>query len=543
MDGRPHRVAARVAALIVAVVGMVGGTAGTALAHASLEFSTPSANSVLETGPPAIVLDFDETIESDLASIRLFDGAGGSLEVGPAAVGADDSVVSVAVPELEDGVYAVIWRVNSSDGHVVDGAFSFQVGTATGSDGAQLIDQVRSGVPGAQAVRWWYGVARFLSLLGALALIGAGWWLLRPSLDLASRRSARRMCAVAGGLFLLGSAGAFGLFGAQAVGGSLSDATSPSVWGDVATTQTGRMLLLRLAVALLLAGLILLVRQRGEGWWRGAAAAASIVALFSFSAAGHPNSLDPAALWIAIDMAHLASVAVWLGGLFALVIAGGAALGTPEGERFVRRFSLAATFAVPVIVATGVAQGLKLAGGVDDVTATDWGRLLLTKVTVVVVVLALGGVSRWLLAHDGAASVRRTVIVEAVLGVVVIALAAGMVALPPAPPVVARPFAEQLSSNGLIAVVSIGPGSIGSNEIHIVITPPGGALAPVASVSARVSLPVDDIPASPVTLVREGPNHYSGTVTFPRGGEWTLELIVQVTETESVLLKSTVSIP
>ncbi len=529
MGGGPHRVAARVAALIVAVVGVVGGTAGSALAHASLESSTPSANSVLEAGPPAIVLDFDETIESDLASSRLFDGDGRALEVGPPAVGEDDSVVSVAVPDLEDGVYAVIWRVNSSDGHVVDGA--------------QLIDQVRSGIPGTQAVRWWYGVARFLSLFGALALIGAGWWLLRPSLDLASRRSARRMGAVAGGSFLMGSAGAFGLFGAQAVGGSLSDALSPSVWGDVAATRTGRMLLVRLAVALLLAALIVLVRRRGHGWWRGAAAAASLVALFSFSASGHPNSLDPAVLWIAIDMAHLAAIAVWLGGLAALLVAGKVTLGKPEGERFARRLSLVATFAIPVVVATGVAQGLRLAGGLDDVTATDWGRLLLTKVTVVVVVLALGGVSRWLLAHDGAASLQRTVVVEAVLGVVVIALAAGMVALPPAPPVVARPFAEQLSSNGLIAVVSIGPGSIGSNEIHIVITPPGGALAPVTSVSARVSLPVDDIPASPVTLVREGPNHYSGSVTFPRAGGWTFELIIQVTETESVLLQSSVPIP
>ena len=109
--------------------------------------------------------------------------------------------------------------------------------------------------------------------------------------------------------------------------------------------------------------------------------------------------------------------------------------------------------------------------------------------------------------------------------------------------VAARPFAAQLSSNGLIAVVSLSPGSVGSNEVHIVMTPPGGSITPVSSATARVSLPAADVPLSPVTLVKEGPNHYSGSITFPRSGDWTFELVVQMTETDSVLLKTTVSIP
>jgi copper transport protein len=265
--------------------------------------------------------------------------------------------------------------------------------------------------------------------------------------------------------------------------------------------------------------------------------------LYTFSASGHPNSLEPAALWIAIDLVHLGSIAVWIGGLLALAIGGSVALAGDDGERLVRRFSLAASVCVPLIVATGVAQTLKLAGGLDDITATDWGRLLLTKVTVVTALVAVAGVSRWLLQHDGAASIRRTVIVEAVLGVVVVAIAAGMVALPPEPAVATRPFTEQLSANGLIADISLSPGSVGGNEVHIVITPPGGSIAPVSSATARVSLPSSDIPLSPVTLVKEGPNHYSGSITFPRSGDWTFEVVVNITATDSVLLKTTVSIP
>jgi hypothetical protein len=75
------------------------------------------------------------------------------------------------------------------------------------------------------------------------------------------------------------------------------------------------------------------------------------------------------------------------------------------------------------------------------------------------------------------------------------------------------------------------------------MTPPGGSITPIVGVTARVRLESANIPDSPVTLVREGPNHYSGTITFPRSGEWTLEILVQITDTQTVLLSSTVPIP
>ena len=69
------------------------------------------------------------------------------------------------------------------------------------------------------------------------------------------------------------------------------------------------------------------------------------------------------------------------------------------------------------------------------------------------------------------------------------------------------------------------------------------SIAPVASLVGRVTLPAASIPASPITLKKEGPNHYSGSITFPRNGDWTLELIVGVTESSNVQVKGTVHIP
>jgi len=244
-----------------------------------------------------------------------------------------------------------------------------------------------------------------------------------------------------------------------------------------------------------------------------------------------------------VDVLHLGAVAVWLGGLLVLWCSGTTWLAEPEAVRPVERFSLAASIAVPVIVATGVAQTLKLAGGLSDVTATDWGRMLLTKVMLVIAMVAVAGVSRWLLQHDGAATIRRTVAIEAVVGIAVIALAAGIVGQPPRVGALSEVHTATVTANGVIAEVTVTPGQVGGNDIHVVITPPGGSLQPVTSASARVLLPAEGVPESPVALTAERPNHFSGRVTFPRKGEWSLEIVVQVTESSSVLLKDTVVIP
>jgi copper transport protein len=533
----------RVVGLVLAVVALLALPAATASAHASLESSTPSANSVIEASPPQIVLDYDEDIEASLASIQVFDAQRQRIQLGTPKAGADATVVIADLPTLDDGLYAVIWRVTSADGHVVDGAFSFQVGTAATGSGNDLIADVSQGGGVDPALKWSYGVARFLALAGAILLIGVGLWSLQGRPQLGTLPRIRRTMWIGWVSLLVGALGAFGMFGAQAKGGSVADAFKPSVWADIAGTETGRALLLRITLALVLGGMLVMWDAHRRTWWQGVAGSAALITLVTFSASGHPNSLSPRLLWITIDVLHLAAITAWVGGLFALLLAGKAWLSEPEAVRPVQRYSMTALIAVPVIVATGVAQTLKLSGGLDDVTATTWGRLLLGKVMLVIVMVALGGVSRWLLHHDGAGSIRRTVLVEAVIGLLVVGLAAGMVAQPPRASVPAIPFNQSITANGVIAAVTISPGSVGSNEIHVLITPPGGSITPVASLTARVSLPAAGIPNSPVTLVSEGANHYSGNITFPQSGDWTIEFIVNVTASDSALLKATVTIP
>jgi copper transport protein len=100
-----------------------------------------------------------------------------------------------------------------------------------------------------------------------------------------------------------------------------------------------------------------------------------------------------------------------------------------------------------------------------------------------------------------------------------------------------------ITAGGVIADVTVTPGRVGANELHMVFSPPGGNLEPVLSVQARMSLPEADLPDIPVDVVAEGTNHYSGTITLPEPGAWVLEIVVETAPASTVLLRTTVDIP
>lgn len=537
----------RIGLLVLALVGVLAVSGGVAHAHAGLDNSIPAASSVLAEGPEAIVLDFDEPVESSLASVRLFDDAAEQVELGSTvAVGGDGSVVSTPVPDLDDGTYAVVWRVTSLDGHVIDGAFSFQIGTE-GGDGGGLIDRV-SGTSGADpALVRLADLARLLGFVGMTLLLGAGLFAALAPAKLAQVRATRRLIVIGAILSVVAAVGAFGLHAAQAVGGTLADALSPDAWGKVAATRTGQVLLARAGLAALACALLATSSRRSRPWWPVAGVAVSVGLVATFPAAGHPAAASPAALWQVVDGVHFAAVIVWLGGLALFTLGGRAWLRDAEAEPVVRRFSSFATVAVPVIVVTGSLQAVELAGGLDalgeSVTETDWGRRLLIKVSTVVVLVALGGVSRWLLRAAGVASLRRTVAAEAVIGLVVLGVTASMLALAPVASARSEVFSTAVTEAGVIADITVTPGRVGSNEVHVVLAPPGGSLTPISGATARVALPELDIPASPVELTAIGANHYTGVVTLPYPGDWRLDLVVEVTAGSTVLLRTTVPVP
>jgi copper transport protein len=176
--------------------------------------------------------------------------------------------------------------------------------------------------------------------------------------------------------------------------------------------------------------------------------------------------------------------------------------------------------------------------GIADVADTQFGRTLIVKTSLVAVVVALGGVARKALRNAGPRSIRQTISIEAILMAAVVAITASLVALPPRLSSSLEPFSATLVRQDVLVNITVTPTRVGDSEIHIIITPPGGSLQQMDSVTARVALPEGNIPPGPLALNEVGPNHYVANYRFAFEGTWKLEVLV-VPQANTTLLYAT----
>jgi copper transport protein len=126
--------------------------------------------------------------------------------------------------------------------------------------------------------------------------------------------------------------------------------------------------------------------------------------LVSAAAVGHPVAGPWPGLAVAVAVVHAAAMAVWLGGLAAL-LAAVLRPGLPSGELAVAvpRFSAIAFVAVTALVGSGILQSVREVGSPTALVSSSYGGILITKLVLVLVALASAGVSRvWVQQRLGA---------------------------------------------------------------------------------------------------------------------------------------------
>ena len=99
--------------------------ASAAPAHSLLLDSSPAAEAVVRSAP-GVALRFNNRIEKKLSQLRLVPPRG-EPQVLPLGTGGAVDALEAPLPPLMPGRYRVEWRVLSTDGHVVSGAFAFSV--------------------------------------------------------------------------------------------------------------------------------------------------------------------------------------------------------------------------------------------------------------------------------------------------------------------------------------------------------------------------------------------------------------------------------
>lgn len=537
--------ARRAAAAVAVVTGLLTVLApSVASAHAVLLYSTPAASSVLPKSPERVELGFNEDVEASLSGIRLFDSAQKEIEVGAARRGKNSTVVVADIPALQNGTYVAVWRVTSADGHPVNGAFPFEIGTVSTGTGNALVDRVTAAVQRTSPLGGAMSVAKFVAFVGLVLLVGV----MVFSWGTQFLGSARALGGVMAGmlLLLLGSLCVLLLQGPYVTGGGWSDITELSLLADVIGTRVGLAVVARIVIAVLW---LLLVQILRRDVWNSVSS--TLVAMFTFftvltfSLAGHPAADSLPGVFVAVDVLHLTAVTVWAGGLLSMWLLRGEAGQNTLMPAAVTRFSRNATWAMPLAVVTGLAQGLHLIGGPGAVGETGYSWALAAKAALAALIVLLGLRARRMLAVDGGTAPRFMNVVrfEALVAVVVLGLSAGLVDSSPRASVAPlESFGARLVQRNIIAEIAVTPPRVGTAEIHALFTPPGGSLSPVKKLTVRMTLQASEVPPIPVEMIEIGANHWSGVVQIPYAGDWSVEFLVTPQENTELRYATTVPV-
>ena len=511
---------------------------GIASAHAVLESSNPAPSALLASSPKEIRLDFDEQVESTLGDIRIYDSEQREIAIKKTVRSSTDaSVVSAEVPALKSGVYVVVWRVVSADGHPVSGAFPFEIGTKSTGTSAALLEKVLNGTETTSPLGNPMSILRLLGFLGLILLIGCVSLLWRsPLLGNARVRRTLQYSAV---FIAVSSLGLLLMQGPYTAGKSWGSLLDSFLIGEVMQTRLGLALFIRAICAFAWGVIALTASASVSRRWRIAVVTTAVTTIATYAASGHQSAGTLPALFIPLDMIHLAAISTWVGALLALAVVSK----DNNVENETKRFSRMATWSMPVVVVTGVVQGLHLLGGISTITDTNFGKLLLLKTLLVAGVVLLGSTARSQLHADGFSSITKVIRWESTVVVLVLAVTSLMVAQSPTstePTSVS--FSATKVQNGIVAELTVVPAVVGTAEVHVILTPPGGSLTPAKSVTVQFDLPARSIPPIPVNMTEIGPNHWIGIVQFPFSGKWNMNTRVSPAPNQTLLFTTAVTV-
>jgi copper transport protein len=400
----------------------------------------------------------------------------------------------------------------------------------------------------------------------------------------------RRLATWGAGVAAGTAAADFLLQGPYAAGSGLGSVLDPALISATLGSLAGRAMLVRAVLAVALLFLLRPAWRSGTAPSVAVASGAGVLGLgicLSTALVGHAAAGSSTALALTVTTVHVAAMTVWLGGLAGLLAAVLRSDVPPrELAAAMPVFSRLAFGSVVALVVTGTLQAVREVGSVDALSTTAYGRLLLAKLALVILILAAAGVSRvWVQQHLGShrarpgalrrvsamafaggppappaqesevvetaaalraaaqaegavvalPHLRRSVLVEFGCAIAVLAVTAVLVGSAPAKNAVSQPVDRTLAlqgtngSSGSIEV-SIDPARPGPNSLHLYLFDAQGRLTQPEAIQLSLAEKEQQIGPIQVPLLPGGPGHYIADTNIVKAGTWTLTVVVRVDE-------------
>ena len=253
------------------------------------------------------------------------------------------------------------------------------------------------------------------------------------------------------------------------------------IWPVLSDTRFGLVCSIRLALALLLAGVMFSPSLRLLQMVAG------VTLLVLIALIGHAGATPGTAgdIHLISDMVHLLAAGGWVGSLpaLALLLANAQKYGDADWGAYAiavtRRFSSIGVVCVGALLASGIINSWNLLGGPRDLVTTDYGRLVFLKIVLFAAMVGIAAANRFhftprLPAPAALKALRRNAIAETGLGLCVLLFVGALGTLSPSghahstnTPVPADAAFVHIHTNEAMAEVTLAPGRVGQANATI----------------------------------------------------------------------------
>lgn len=561
----------RLGRLLVTLTLLIGVqfcyTGKSVLAHATVIRTEPAATDVLAVAPPEVRLWFSEPVVARFSAVQLLDEQ--SRAVAGMTVQGDDSdpgLLRVRIPTLQPGAYLLFYKVlAATDGHFTQGFTMVHVGSGPNSiQPAVMLPQ--ASLPLLEGGLRWLNFLCLAGIVGALAVLQ---FVLRPNRRPATATQSAIQCRLlqwaagwAGGGLLVG----LGLLLWQM--SNVPESVAPAVawplqsWRMVTQTEWGLLWLARQTLFLLLSGGLWFLAAHPAAaqatWIKLAIYGRAVDLLVVQALSGH--ALSGGDNWLLPVMsatAHLLAATIWMGGLGALALIlflerRQRATRTTDWHSSIRwqSFTKLAALSVGLLLVTGLFSMGQQVASLDALLTTAYGRLLLGKISLVLLA-ALCGLGNALLLHPRLAlllprplqrpagwtplplaKVPYLIGFEVLFGVLILGVTGLLTATPPsrgmeftlAPEAIQRSLGQRV--DGILVTLEVTPNRPGQNLFVVRMLRPPSA----ESVQILLRFPDPSTKAAPpiVRAEESEPGLYQLTGAYLRqAGHWPVEVVLQ----------------
>ncbi|TVY05527.1 hypothetical protein FPZ49_29850 [Paenibacillus cremeus] len=431
---------------------------GKASAHASLVDASPAVNAELQQAPGQIALTFNERLEDGLYYIRIFDTNKKRLTDRAAVLNETHTVLSLELPKLGQGNYIVTYHVISADGHPIDGTYLFAVGQSlTEQPGVASQPDAHNHMHGglltqftmADAFQFATRIAFYLTML-----VFTGWVLWQRWFGSTCTERVRDRLKSWGDRWQQAYLICYILFMWTHLWEMVGDSG-----GDVLEMFTQTTVGYAWIAGLLLALMSFVVI------YRSALLDLLLVALIwiAKSFLGHAAAFEPRGETILLDALHLGAAAVWAGGLVMML-----ALWRAEREsakRFFASFTLAALLSILLLIVSGVLSVFIFLPNVTYIVETEWGKLLLAKTGLVLLVVVTAALIRWMFRRRKDRATGVLIRIDAVLMALIIGIVGVFTYLTPVP--ANQPLSWHVMGEKIHMTTLISPAVPGVNDFTV----------------------------------------------------------------------------